>query len=126
MTTPGNLTFTTVTLSSPDPPALARFYAQLLGWEIGTEEPGWATLLNPAGGARLAFHIEDVYTPPVWPSRSGEQLMMEHLDIRVDDLAAACAHAQACGATLAGYQPQEHVRVHLDPDGHPFCLYLGG
>ena len=30
----------------------------------------------------------------------------------------------ACGATLADVQPQEDVRVHLDPDGHPFCLYL--
>jgi hypothetical protein len=25
---------------------------------------------------------------------------------------------------LAGYQPQEHVRVGLAPAGHPFCLYL--
>ena len=40
-------TLTIATLSSPDPPALARFYARLLGWEIGTEEPGWVTLRNP-------------------------------------------------------------------------------
>jgi catechol 2,3-dioxygenase-like lactoylglutathione lyase family enzyme len=124
VTTPRGLTFTMATLSTPKPPALARFYARLLGWEIGTEEPGWATLRNPAGGVGLGFHIEDVYTPPVWPSRPGEQLMMGHLEIRVDDLEAACAHAQACGATLADFQPQEDVRVHFDPDGHPFCLYL--
>ena len=124
MPTPGNLTFTTTTISSPDPPALARFYGHLLGWEIGEEEPGWVTLLNPDGGVKLAFHIEDVYTPPVWPSQPGEQIIMEHLDIRVDDLEAACAHAKACGARLADYQPQETVRVHLDPDGHIFCLYL--
>jgi catechol 2,3-dioxygenase-like lactoylglutathione lyase family enzyme len=124
MTTPGGLEFTMVTLSSPDPPALARFYAQLLGWEVETEEAGWVTLRNPASGVRLGFHIEDVYTPPVWPSRPGAQIMMAHLEIRVADLEAACAHAQACGATLAAYQPQEDVRVHLDPDGHPFCLYL--
>ena len=124
MATPGNLTVTTLTISSPDPPALARFYARLLGWETGTEEPGWVTLLNPAGGVKLAFHIEDVYTPPVWPSQPGKQIIMEHLDIQVDDLEAACAHAEACGARLAGYQPQEKVRVHLDPDGHIFCLYL--
>lgn len=124
MTTPGNLTLTTITLSSPDPPALARFYGRLLGWEIGTEDPGWVTLLNPGGGVKLAFHIEDVYTPPVWPSQPGEQIMMEHLDIQVDDLDAACSHAKVCGATMAEYQPQDDVRVHLDPDGHPFCLYL--
>ncbi|WP_169501813.1 VOC family protein [Kribbella catacumbae] len=28
------------------------------------------------------------------------------------------------GAELAAYQPQDNVRVMLDPDGHPFCLYL--
>jgi hypothetical protein len=51
--------------------------------------------------------------------------MMMHLEIRVDDLEAGCAHARACGATPAAFQPQQGVRVHFDPDGHPFCLYLG-
>jgi len=124
VTTPHGATLTMSTLSSPDPPALARFYARLLGWEIETEEPGWATLRNPAGGVGLGFHIEDVYAPPVWPSCPGEQLMMAHLEIRVADLEAECAHARACGATLAAFQPQPDVRVHQDPDGHPFCLYL--
>ncbi|HYH12690.1 MAG TPA: VOC family protein [Thermomicrobiales bacterium] len=124
MTTPHNARVTTVTLNSPDPPALARFYAKLLGWEIGTEDPGWVTLPNPNGGIGLAFHIEDVYTPPTWPSEPGKQIMQMHLEVLVDDLEAGCAHAQACGATLADYQPQESVRVHLDPDGHPFCIYI--
>jgi hypothetical protein len=30
----------------------------------------------------------------------------------------------ACGATLAEFQPQAHVRVYLDPEGHPFCLWV--
>ena len=106
--------------------------AQTLGYDVTEADAGRvvivaypnATLLNPAGEVKLAFHIEDVYTPPVWPSQPGKQIIMEHLDIRVDDLPAACAHAQACGARLADYQPQETVRVHLDPDGHIFCLYL--
>ena len=124
MATAHGATLTMVTLNSPDPPALARFYGRLLGWEIATEEPGWVTLRNPDGGVRLGFHIEDVYVPPVWPSKPGEQIMMMHLEIRVDDLVAGCAHAQACGPTLAEFQLQEDVRVHLDPHGHPFCLYL--
>ncbi len=49
---------------------------------------------------------------------------MLHLDILVDDLAAAGAHALACGAVLASYQPQADVRVYLDPAGHPFCLFV--
>jgi Glyoxalase-like domain len=50
--------------------------------------------------------------------------MMIHLDIEVDDLEAAGAHAVAAGATLAAYQPQHDVRVYLDPAGHPFCLWV--
>jgi hypothetical protein len=49
--------------------------------------------------------------------------MMMHLEIRVDDLDAGVAQAVALGATLAGFQPQQDVRVCLDPAGHPFCLY---
>jgi hypothetical protein len=50
--------------------------------------------------------------------------MMMHLDVEVDELDAAVADAIALGASVAGYQPQEHVRVLLGPAGHPFCLYL--
>ena len=124
MTMPHNARVTAVTLNSPNPPALARFYAQLLDWTIDVQSEGWVTLPNPNGGVKLAFHIEDVYTPPVWPSQPGEQIIMEHVDIQVDDLAEACAHAKACGARMAEYQPQDDVRVHFDPDGHIFCLYL--
>ncbi len=30
------------------------------------------------------------------------------------------------GATLAAFQPQDDVRVWIDPAGHPFCLYVKG
>lgn len=43
----------------------------------------------------------------------------------MSDLQAAVAHALELGATIADYQPQQTVRVLLDPAGHPFCLYLG-
>ncbi len=36
----------------------------------------------------------------------------------------AVADAAGLGATLADFQPQDDVRVMLDPEGHPFCLYL--
>ena len=118
------LSLSAVTLNAPDPQALAAFYARLLGWPMSTIEQDWVVLTNPDGGVDLSFHIEAQYVRPVWPAKAGEQQMMAHLEIAVDDLDAACAHAQACGATLAAFQPQDHVRVHLDPDGHPFCLYV--
>jgi len=79
----------------------------------------------PDGGTGLSFQHEPGYAAPVWPAGPGDQQMMTHLDIAVEDLAAAVAWAEQAGATLAGYQPQEHVRVLLDPAGHPFCLFEG-
>jgi catechol 2,3-dioxygenase-like lactoylglutathione lyase family enzyme len=117
-------TLTATVLDAPDPSRLARFYGELLGWPVGTDEPEWVTLRPPGGGAGLSFQLEDVYVRPTWPAGDGDQQMMSHLDIEVDDLAAASARAVALGATVAEFQPQEDVRVHLDPAGHPFCLWL--
>ena len=50
--------------------------------------------------------------------------MQLHLDLQVTDLEGAAQDAVALGATMAEFQPQEDVRVLLDPAGHPFCLYL--
>ena len=50
--------------------------------------------------------------------------MMLHLDIEVEDLEAAGAYATGLGAALAEFQPQEDVRVYLDPAGHPFCFWI--
>jgi catechol 2,3-dioxygenase-like lactoylglutathione lyase family enzyme len=120
------LTLTTVNIGAPDPIALARFYEQLLGWEIAVEETHWVLLVQDhSGGVRLSFQHEPYHVPPTWPAGPGDQQMMMHLEIRVDDLAAALAHAVDCGATVAEYQPQDDVRVCLDPVGHPFCLWLG-
>ncbi len=50
--------------------------------------------------------------------------MMLHLDVWTDDLDAAVAHAVAAGATVSDHQPQDDVRVCIDPAGHPFCLFI--
>jgi catechol 2,3-dioxygenase-like lactoylglutathione lyase family enzyme len=113
-----------VVLDAPDASALAEFYARLLGWPIAKQEPGEAAIAVPGTSSYLAFQSEPDYVRPVWPAADGHQQMMLHLDIAVDDLAAAVADAVELGATVAEYQPQEDVRVLLDPAGHPFCLYL--
>jgi catechol 2,3-dioxygenase-like lactoylglutathione lyase family enzyme len=116
------MSLTSTVLGTPDPRRLAAFYSRLLGWPVRTDEPDWVTLRAPSG-AGLAFQLETEHVRPVWPGGPGDQLMQVHLDIEVDDLAAGCAFAEACGAELAAFQPQDDVRVHLDPDGHPFCLW---
>ena len=117
------LTLSATTIGAPDVRILRDFYRRLLGWEVVADEPHWVTLRPPGGGPGLSFQTEDGYVAPTWPPTAGQQMMM-HLDLAVDDLAAAGRHAQACGATLAAHQPQQHVRVYLDPVGHPFCLFL--
>jgi catechol 2,3-dioxygenase-like lactoylglutathione lyase family enzyme len=114
-----------VVLEAPDARALARFYSELLGWPIEKEGPEEAAIAPEDGVAYLAFQTSPGYVPPVWPEREGAQQMMAHLDFEVSDLDAAVAHAVELGARLADYQPQNDVRVLLDPAGHPFCLYLG-
>jgi catechol 2,3-dioxygenase-like lactoylglutathione lyase family enzyme len=123
------LTVTGTNIDAPDANALADFYRRLLGWTTRTEERGWVVIQpgasDEARGGTLSFQTESRYVRPVWPAGPGDQQMMMHLEIKVDDLEAGVAHAVAQGATLAGFQPQEDVRVCLDPAGHPFCLYLG-
>jgi hypothetical protein len=77
-------------IGATDPQALARFYAELLGWEIQREEQDWVTLRAPQGRARVS---------PSRPSRcTGGRCgrvtrrtssMMMHVDIEVEDLQEA-------------------------------------
>lgn len=123
MTQQPRMTLTATVLGAPDAQELAGFYRRMLGWTVGVDEPGWATLRAPDGTAGLSFQTETSYARPTWPAGPADQQMMTHLDIEVDDLEAAGAHAVSAGAVLAGFQPQDLVRVYLDPAGHPFCLW---
>lgn len=137
---PGRLTgrppmaVTSVTIGAPAPRDLAAFYAQLMGWPVTASEParpgmppedGWAQLRPPDGeeGPTLNFEYEARFTRPVWPAADGRQNATQHLDIAVADLDEAVQWALNAGAVLADVQPQEAVRVMLDPAGHPFCLF---
>jgi catechol 2,3-dioxygenase-like lactoylglutathione lyase family enzyme len=125
---------TSVTIGAPAPRDLAAFYAQLLGWPVTASEParpgmpredGWAQIQPPAGqeGPTLNFEYEAKFTRPVWPAADGGQNATQHLDIAVGDLDETVRWALAAGAILADVQPQQDVRVMLDPAGHPFCLF---
>ena len=96
-----------VVLDSPDAGALAGFYRRLLGWEVEQDEPGWVKLRSRDGGAGLSFQTEPRYVRPVWPARPGDQQMQVHLDIAVEDLAAAGEHARPCAAIVTPRRPFE-------------------
>lgn len=120
------------TIDAAKPVELARFYEEMLGWPVVESENGdpdghpddaWVKLRAPDDSMKLEIQWDPHYRPPVWPSDGSGPSMMMHLDIGVDDLEAGIAWAVRCGAVEARHQPQDGVRVMLDPAGHPFCLF---
>jgi len=117
-------------LGTGDPPALAEFYRELLGWvyrdEDHADDDTWVVIKPPGGGTGLSFQLETEHEPPQWPTKSGTQQMQLHLDIGVDDLDRWVDRAKELGAAQAERQPQDDVRVMVDPAGHLFCLFAPG
>jgi len=112
-----------VVLDAPEVEVLARFYSELRGWKIHRLDENDASLDAGEGVAYLNIQRNPGYVRPTWPAEPGQQQMMAHLDFEVTDLHAETWRAVNLGATLLEHQPQENVRVLLDPAGHPFCLY---
>ncbi|HHU09044.1 MAG TPA: N-acetyltransferase, partial [Intrasporangiaceae bacterium] len=93
------LEVTTVTLGARDLPGLVRFYGDLLGRpvppaaQIAGED--WVPIRDEDGGITLAVQLEPDQERVSWPAADGDQHMQVHLEIRVDDLDVAVAHALA-------------------------------
>jgi catechol 2,3-dioxygenase-like lactoylglutathione lyase family enzyme len=106
-----------VTIDAPDAAALARFYAEILGMEVGYDGPEGSLITG--GGKSVMFQQVGEYTPPQWPDPAHPQ--QGHLDIEVADLDAGEARVLELGAKrLDG--GGKTFRVFADPIGHPFCL----
>ncbi|UMG94581.1 VOC family protein [Nocardioides sp. TF02-7] len=110
-------------IDCPDPAALARFYAALLGWTASADDDnGWASV--ESGDRAFFFQKVEDYRAPAWPGQDVPQQV--HLDVDVDNLDRAEQQTLELGATRHPHQPGETFRVFLDPAGHPFCLCLAG
>lgn len=127
MSSPIRTVHTTYALDCPDAPALAAFYARLLGWEVDRDETSaaetWIDVVPPEGHrAPFAIACQQVesYTPPTWPE--GPVAQQAHVDFHVEDLEGSAELAEQAGATRHDYQPGRDFIVFLDPAGHPFCL----
>jgi predicted enzyme related to lactoylglutathione lyase len=110
--------FPTVVLDCPDPGALAKFYGEMLGWEVKTSDD-WADIRAEYGDT-ISFQQVADYQAPDWPGQGLPQQM--HIDVVVDDLDTAEKAVLELGATKHEHQPGTTFRVFLDPAGHPFCL----
>lgn len=126
-------------LDARDVRGLAEFYREFLGLEYrpGDEPPvgstpdgaDWLVLRDPAGGCALAFQQDADLFATTWPDP--EVPMQLHLDLTVTDVAAleaARVHALALGARLVldrTDDAEEPLLVFADPEGHPFCVFVG-
>ena len=100
----------------PDPLALARFYSELLGLPITYESPDFVVVAENDTSSGYAFAQVADLRASTWPEPTVPQQM--HLDVMVDDPAAASAAVLALGARTL--DADNHVFA--DPAGHPFCL----
>jgi predicted enzyme related to lactoylglutathione lyase len=110
-----------INLDAADPAALARFYSQVLGWEVLHSSDEYAMIGD--GTTSIGFGLVPGYTGPGWPKENGPKRY--HLDLYVDDLDKAEEQALALGATKPAEQPQpDRWRLLLDPSGQPFDICL--
>lgn len=104
-----------VVLDCPDPRALARFYSALLAQPITYDDDDFAVVARDDTTSGLAFQRAPDHRAPTWPDSAVPQQV--HLDVMVEDVAAATPDVLALGATQLSGQG-----VFADPAGHPFCL----
>ena len=98
-----------VVLDAADVAVLAKFYAQLRGWDIHHLDDDDASLDVGEGVAYLNIQRNEDLVRPTWPAEPGKQQMMLHLDFEVTDLKAETKRAIALGATLPTHLSLIHI-----------------
>ena len=104
-----------IVLDCPDPDALAAFYSAVLGLPVTYRSDDWVVVAANDTTSGLAFQRASGNRPPTWPDPAIPQQF--HLDIMVEDVAAAGPRVLALGA-----RKLDGDNVYADLAGHPFCL----
>lgn len=131
-----------VVLDTLDARASAEFWRQLLGlvYRPGHEPPeprhddpagrDWLNLRAADGTPFLAFQQVDRLAAATWPTQAVPQQLHLDLTVRdVEELDAVHERVLALGGELRldrSDDVEEPLRVYADPDGHPFCVFVGG
>lgn len=115
-----------VVFDAADLEAESTFWAGVLGGTVYPEDT-WHSVVDAAGEWRIGVQLAPDHVKPDWPDGSpGQQV---HIDLHVDDPAAAHAEVMALGATLLQpaetFDTAEGYQVYGDPAGHPFCIGWG-
>jgi predicted enzyme related to lactoylglutathione lyase len=106
-----------------DPPRLARFWAEALGWEIGDVGVDEVRLV-PTDHTRFELEFVRVAEPKVGQNRV-------HLDLTtssIDDQRSTVARLIELGGRHVdiGQRPDEDHVVLADPEGNEFCILAPG
>lgn len=112
------LTLGMVTCDTPDPRALATWWAEQTGGEVVDTFDGYFVLVV-GGPVRLAFQLAPEPTP-------GKNRL--HLDLEAPDLEAEVDRLVAAGATMLGWRGEASFRwaTLTDPAGNEFCVAAAG
>jgi catechol 2,3-dioxygenase-like lactoylglutathione lyase family enzyme len=110
-----------VVFDAADLTAESAFWAGVLGGTVDAEDDWHMVLVD--GRPRIGVQLAPNHVPPDWPHGTPQQI---HLDLWVDDPAAADDLVKSLGATVLkeaddGDSP-DTFQVYADPAGHPFCL----
>jgi catechol 2,3-dioxygenase-like lactoylglutathione lyase family enzyme len=116
-----------IVFDAADLAAESAFWAGVLGGRVvPDDDDGWHSVLDAKGRWRIGVQLAPDHVPPDWPHGAPQQV---HLDLHVEDPAAAHAEVMALGARLLQAADDlgaaEGHQVYADPAGHPFCVGWG-
>ena len=113
------LDWKTLCVDADDPAALARWWAELLGWEVTDDDDPEEVGVSPSGE-------DDPANPRLLFCKVPEKKTVKnrlHIDLRPDDQDAEVARAEGLGAQRVDIGQGEQSWVVLaDPEGNEFCI----
>jgi hypothetical protein len=114
------LRWQSICVDCADPSAIARWWAELLGWQITYEADDEVVLEPPEGSRERGASPDLLFGKVSEPKREKVRL---HIDLRPEDQAAEVARAEALGATRIDIGQGDVTWVVLaDPEGNEFCI----
>lgn len=115
------LRWQSLNVDATSPGALARWWADLLGWRITFEEVDEVVIEPPAGSPQDGVSADIVFARVPEAKQVKNRL---HVDLRPDDQEREVSRAEALGARRVDVGQGDGVSwvVLADPEGNEFCI----